>query len=88
MNFLYDLAKNGSAWQANRWSITRYFSSMGKIENNPMIELGLQVADRVFQLERDAGKTAAVLLMIALDSAYNSVLAVSLTRSDPEKISS
>jgi hypothetical protein len=82
MTFLYDLTKNGNIWQANRWSITGGFLSMGKRDNNPMVELGFKVAERVLKHERDAGRSAAVLLMVALDSAYNSVLAVSLARID------
>ena len=87
MNFLYDLTKNGNIWQANRWSITRDFLSMGKEESNPMVKLGFKVAERVLKHERDAGKSAAVLLLIALDSAYNAVLAVSLTINDPTELS-
>ena len=78
MKFLYDLTKYGNIWEANRWSITRYFSSIGRKENNVMVELGFKVAERVLQHERAVGRAAAVLLMVALDSAYNSVLAVML----------
>ena len=85
MNFLYDLTKNGNIWQANRWSITRYFLSMGKKDSNPMVELGFKVAERVLKHERDAGRSTAILLLVALDSAYNSVLAVSLMRNDLAK---
>ena len=80
MNFLYDLTKDGNIWQANRWSITRGLISMGRKESNPMVELGFRVAERVLKHERDAGRSAAILLLIALDSAYNSVLAVSPTK--------
>ena len=85
MNFLYDLTMNGNIWQANRWSITRDFIFMGKKESNPMVELGFKVAERVLEHERDAGRSAAILLLNALDSAYNSVLAVSLTKNDLAK---
>ena len=77
MNFLYDLTRSGNVLQANRWGITSYILSMGRKRDNPMTELGLKVAERVLQREGDVGTTAAVLLLIALDSAYNPVLAVS-----------
>ena len=86
MNFLYDLTENGNIWQANRWSITRDILSMHRKESNPMVELGFKVAERVLKHERDAGKSAAILLLIALDSAYNSVLAVSPTKIDLTKL--
>ena len=47
-----------------------------------MVDLGFKVAERVLEHERDAGRSAAILLMVALDSVYNSVLAVSLARID------
>ena len=80
MKFLYDLTRKGSIRQANRGSITRSLIFMGMGESNPMIELGFKVAERVLEHERDVGRSAAVLLLIALDSAYNSVLAVSQTK--------
>lgn len=86
MKFLYDLTRNGNIWQANRWSITRDFISMGKEESNPMVELGFKVAERILEHERDAGSSAAILLLTALDSAYNSVLAVSLMKNDLAKL--
>lgn len=58
---------------------------MGKQESNPMVELGFEVAERVLEHERDPGRSAAILLLIALDSAYNSVLAVSVTKVDLAK---
>ena len=86
MNFLYDLTKNGNMWKANRWSVTRNLVSMGKKESNPMIQLGFEVAERVLEHEnRDAGRSAAILLLTALDSAYNSVLAVSVTENDKSR---
>ena len=50
-----------------------------------MVELGFKVAERVLKHERDPGRSAAILLLTALDSAYNSVLAVSLTKNDLAK---
>ena len=86
MNFLYDLTRNGNIWQAKRCSITRNFIFMGKEESNPMAELGFKVAQRVLDHERDAGRSAAILLLTALESAYNSVLAVRPTRNDLAKL--
>jgi hypothetical protein len=80
MTFLYNLTRDGNILEANRWNITRGFLSMGKKDSNPMTKLGLKVAERVLEHEGDAGRSAAILLMIALDSAYNSVLAVSLAQ--------
>ena len=80
MNFLYDLTKNGNIWKANKW-FTCNLVSIGKKESNPMVKLGFKVAERVLEHEKgDAGRSAAILLLNALDSAYNSVLAVSVTR--------
>lgn len=59
---------------------------MGKKEHNPMVELGLKVAERVLEHETDAGRSAAILLLIALDSAYNSVLAVCIVKMDLLKV--
>ena len=40
-----------------------------------MSELGFQVARRILKHERESGRATVILLLIALDSAYNSVLA-------------
>ena len=41
-----------------------------------MKALGLAAANRILKQENDSGKAAAILLMVALDVAYISVLAV------------
>ena len=84
MTFLYNLTKEGSILEASRGPIARcsintlrYVIRMGrKKTTNAMVQLGLQVARQVFDHEKDFGRAAAILLLIALDSAYNSVLAV------------
>ncbi len=83
-SFLFTLAKGGNAYEASRWTISRWVRdnlgallSFGKKEKNPMRELGFRVAHDIFEIEKDSGKAAAILLLIALDSAYNSVIAVS-----------
>lgn len=73
MEFLCKLAERGNIKEASRW-FPRIFGARG---GNPMNKLGKKVAGRVLTLEKDAGKAAAILLLAALDSAYNSVLAVS-----------
>ena len=42
-----------------------------------MTELGFFIARRVLDYERDPGKAAAILVLICLDFAYNSVVSVS-----------
>jgi hypothetical protein len=86
MNFLFELTKSGSISEANRWAVTKLIRrGLGTIfcrrEKNPMRRLGLEVATTILKTERSAGKAAAVLLIVALDSAYNSVLAVSSSSS-------
>ena len=49
-----------------------------KKKTNPMSELGLYVAKMVLEYESDAGKAAAILLLICLDFAYHSVISVSI----------
>ena len=83
MKFLYELTMNGNIWQANKWDLTLGLLSMGKKESNPLIELGFKVARRVLEHEGyNAGRSAAILLLMALDSAYNSVVAVSRNKHD------
>ena len=91
MAFLFELTKKANILEASRWPLTRwakntlgYVWPFGKRSSkNPMTALGLKVAEKVLEHERDAGRAAAILLLIALDSAYNSVLAVSLECSVP-----
>ena len=71
MKFLFDLAENGHVRQANKWRINR------SVPTNHMAHLGRRVAEKILEQERnDVGRTTAILLLTALDSAYNSVLAV------------
>ena len=89
MKFLFGLTQNAHVRAASRWTITRwsrdtlrYVLLMGRRrKTNPMTELGLKVAKQIIEHEKDSGRAAAILLLIALDSAYNSVLAVSLPSS-------
>ena len=87
MKFLFELTQDANVLEASRWSITRwsrdtlgYIWRIGrKRKANPMAELGLRVAKHIIEHEKDSGRAAAILLLTALDSAYNSVLAVSLS---------
>ena len=85
MKFLFDLAEDGNVKEANRFSPTRAVKSwfVGKDKladpSNKMRELGIKIAQSILKSEGDTGKAAATLLLIALDGAYNSVLAVSLS---------
>ena len=77
MQFLFELAESGNIKEGNRWSLTRYFlGGNSDTPANHMKHLGRTVAKRILEQEKDTGKAAAILLLTALDSAYNSVLAV------------
>ena len=87
MNVLYQLTKDANVLEASRLTITqwirsslRYLFWFGKRVDNPMTKLGFKVAQRILEHEKDSGRAAAILLLNALDSAYNSVLAVSPTK--------
>lgn len=77
MIFLMDLAEGGNIKTAASWSLSRLF---GKHDPKPknMGELGTLVARQTLKREdNDFNKAAAILLLTALDGAYNFVLAVS-----------
>ncbi|KAK8067329.1 hypothetical protein PG997_014076 [Apiospora hydei] len=63
MQTLIDLTQNGTIWEAN----------------HRMHELGVFVAKQVLEYEKDQRKAAAILLLICLDFAYNSVIAFTAT---------
>ncbi|KAK3938600.1 heme peroxidase-domain-containing protein [Diplogelasinospora grovesii] len=82
MAFLYKLTQAGNIYDANRWSLTRWTANglgylLGRSGKNPMRDLGFRVARHVLDQEKDAGRAAAILLLIGLDGAYNAVLAFS-----------
>lgn len=79
MQFLFELAEGGSIKSASQWRISSYlFGSKADTSPNHMRNLGMAVAKRILEQESDSGKAAAILLLTALDSAYNSVLAACL----------
>lgn len=84
MKFLFELTlNNGNVAEANKFRLTRVVQSLGSWfsksaagDKNPMSELGFKLSEQVLQEQKgDVGKAAAILLLIALDSSYNSVLA-------------
>lgn len=79
MQFLFELAESGNIKEANRWRFLRVlFGGNTDTPANHMKQLGTTVAKRILEHEKDTGRAAAMLLLTALDSAYNSVLAVCL----------
>ena len=78
MQFLYDLAESGNIRAATRFSLSSLFSRHGTDESpeTKMKSFGMKVAKNVLEKDKDAGKATATHLLIALDGAYNSVLAV------------
>ncbi|KAK1777626.1 heme peroxidase-domain-containing protein [Copromyces sp. CBS 386.78] len=84
MKFLYELTLDeGNVAEANKFRLTRALQSVASWfwksaagDKNPMSELGFKVSEQVLQEQKgDAGRAAAILLLTALDSSYNSVLA-------------
>ena len=81
MQFLFNLAESGNVRDATMMPVTRWarklFGQGTESRPKSIKELGKLVAQRILESEKDAGRAAAVLLLTALDGAYNSVLAVS-----------
>ena len=75
MKFLYDLTLSGNIYEAGRLGLSAAF--FGRKRNNPMTQLGFEVAQHVLQHEKTGGRAAAILVFVGLHAAYNSVLAVS-----------
>ena len=78
MHFLYDLAKGGNVRAGSKLSFSSLLSWNGKDESpeTEMQRFGRKIAKSVLERDKDVGGAAATLLLIALDGAYNSVLAV------------
>ena len=81
LQFLYDLAKTGQVMAISRLSPSYLISWYGKNDDpeTKMKGFGIKIAQSVLGQNKDIGKAAASLLLIALDGAYNSVLAVRIT---------
>ncbi|KAI9723451.1 MAG: hypothetical protein M1828_004181 [Chrysothrix sp. TS-e1954] len=77
MQFLYELAESGNIKEASRWWPSWGGSGDASEPRNHIKNLGKTVAKHILSEDSDTGRAAAKLLLIALDSAYNSVLAFS-----------
>ena len=81
MQFLFSLAESGNIRDAALMPVTRWarklFGQGAESKPKSIKQLGKLVAQRILESERDTGRAAAILLLTALDGAYNSVLAVS-----------
>ena len=78
MQFLYDLAESGNVRAASKFSFSDFFSRNGTDESpeTNMKSFGTKIVKSVLEQDNGAGRATATLLLIALDGAYNSVLAV------------
>ena len=78
MQFLYDLAESGNVRAASKFSLSSLFSwsSTDESPEGKMQKFGMKIAKSVLEQDNGAGRATATLLLIALDGAYNSVLAV------------
>ena len=62
---------------ASRFSLSSYFSNdMDGSPEKKMKSFGMKIAKSVLEQDKGAGRAAATLLLVALDGAYNSILAV------------
>ncbi|KAF4339201.1 linoleate diol synthase [Fusarium beomiforme] len=77
MKKLIELTQKGTIWEAGQWDITR--ALFGKKETNAMHDLGVFIGKQVLSYEKDQKKAAAILLLICLDFAYNSVVSFTAT---------
>ncbi|KAK9774996.1 putative Heme peroxidase-domain-containing protein [Seiridium cardinale] len=75
MDFLYELTKNGHIRDVSLWG--RFLGALWPFGSPPsaMKKLGLDIAREVLNSEGDTGRSAAILLLIGLDSAYQAVVA-------------
>ncbi len=72
---LHDLVLQGNIGEANRTSLGKYL--LGRPRDNPMTQLGFQVADRVIEHQPNLNAAASIMVFVGLHTAYNSVLGVS-----------
>jgi hypothetical protein len=71
IQFLYKLTSDGNIAEAGKWGIFQ------RARNNPMTELGFEVAQHVLRHEQSYSRAASILVFIGLHTAYNTVLAFS-----------
>ena len=81
MQFLYDLAESGNIRAASKSSLSNFFSWNGTDESpeTKMKSFGMKIAKSMLEQDKDAGRATATLLLVALDGAYNFVLAVRIS---------
>lgn len=79
MQFLFDLTESGNIRAASQFSFSSLFSWNGTDESPEakMKSFGMRIAKSVLEQDKSAGRATATLLLVALDGAYNSVLAFS-----------
>ncbi|KAK2616823.1 hypothetical protein QQS21_000200 [Conoideocrella luteorostrata] len=77
MKKLIDLTQKGTIWNFAQWSFTRAW--FGKKQANPMHDLGVFIAKKVLNYEKNQKKAAAILLLVCLDFAYNAVVSFTAT---------
>jgi hypothetical protein len=75
MAFLHKLVFGGNIAKANHYSATKYF--FGTRNDNAMVKLGYDIAERVLLHVLKAEAVAAIMVFVGLHAAYDSVLAVS-----------
>ncbi|KAH8651167.1 heme peroxidase-domain-containing protein, partial [Xylariales sp. PMI_506] len=74
IKFLYDLTRHGHISRFGSWG--EFFNNLwpfGK-DPSPIKRLGLQIAAAIKQREKKHDHAVAIMLLIGLDSAYNSVV--------------
>lgn len=83
MQFLFDLTESGNIRAASQFSFSSLFSWNGTDESPEanMKSFGMKIAKSVLEQDKSAGRATATLLLVALDGAYNSVLAVRVSLS-------
>ncbi|KAK5661145.1 hypothetical protein OQA88_11036 [Cercophora sp. LCS_1] len=75
MRFLFDLTLKGNVARADQFVLTRKLGELFGGSPNPMEKLGFQIAEEILKNEgRKTGRAAAILLLVGLDNAYNTVL--------------
>lgn len=78
MQFLYDLAESGNIRAASKFSLWSYVARNVTDESpeTRMKSFGMKIAKSVLEQDKGVGIAIATLLLIALDGAYHSALAV------------
>jgi len=76
MRFLYNLTLEGNVAAADKFFLTRKLGELFSKDRSPMEQLGFEIAQDILKNEGgDASRAAAILLLVGLDNAYNTILA-------------